>query len=166
VNKATDNPSTARSNKANSKTFGNGRAGSSDGDDGIVARTARFADRIIQLCLSLPNHTVGWKIGRQLVRAGMSVGANVEEAQAAESKADFVHKLRIARKEVREVRFFLERIGKAELVRPSRLTAISTEADRILRRLTAIILGSTAEQGRGPKESADRLALHEIGEQP
>lgn len=151
-----NNQYSTRLMKAEPSAAGNGRARPVDGDDGIVARTARFADRIIQLCLSLPSNTVGWEVGRQLVRAGMSMGANVEEAQAAESKADFVHKLRIARKEAREVRYFLERIANAELVQPRRLGALTTETARIIQRLTAIILGATAEQGRGPKSNNGR----------
>jgi four helix bundle protein len=73
----------------------------------------------------------------------MSVGANVEEAQAGESTADFLHKMRIARKECREARFFLTRIANAGLVSPGRLTDIMDEADQIVRILTAIIRNTT-----------------------
>jgi four helix bundle protein len=44
---------------------------------------------------------------RQLIRSGTSVGANVEEAQAAQSRADFIHKIEIALKELRETRYWL-----------------------------------------------------------
>lgn len=106
----------------------------------ITKRSAAFADRVIQLCLVLPSHAVGWEISRQLVRCGMSVGANVEESQAAESKADFVHKLKIARKECREARYFLQRIRGARLVAPNRLGALLDEAEEIISVLTTIIL--------------------------
>ncbi len=132
--------------------MGSDRAARGSGEPEIVSRTAKFADRIIQLCLALPNHCVGWEIGRQLVRAGMSVGANVEEAQAAESKADFIHKMRIARKECREARFFLGRISKAELVAQRRLGSLQGEAGEIVRVLTTIILRaaeSDDRRGRG-----------------
>lgn len=113
------------------------------GQLGIVDRTAEFADRIIQLCLALPNNSVGWEIGRQLIRAGTSVGANVEEAQAGESKADFIHKMRIAREECREARFFLRRIANARLIPQRRLESLLGEVEQILLILTTIILRAT-----------------------
>ena len=73
-----------------------------DGRRDIVKRTAPLADRVIKLSFALPNNAAGWEIGKQLVRAGMSVGANVEEAQDGESRTDFLHKMRVARKECRE----------------------------------------------------------------
>lgn len=105
----------------------------------IVERTAAFADRVVQLTLALPSNAAGWELGRQLVRSGTSVGANVEEAQAGESKADFRHKLRIARKECREAKYFLHRIANAQLVTPGRLQELIGEADQLLRILTTIV---------------------------
>ena len=108
----------------------------------IVRRTAMFADRIVNLSFALPNNAAGWEIGRQLVRAGMSVGANVEEAQDGESKADFLHKMRIARKECRESKYFLKRVANGNLIASGRLEAITDEADQLVRILTAIIVSS------------------------
>ena len=104
----------------------------------IVERTAKFADRVIKLCLSLPRNVAGWEMGKQLIRAGTSVGANVEEAQGGESKADFVHKMKVARKECREAQYFLKRIANAELLPAKRLEEIIDEADQLRRILTAI----------------------------
>ena len=138
-----------------------------DGQSGIVDRTAKFADRVIQLCLALPGNSVGWEIGRQLVREGTSVGANVEEAQAGESKADFIHKRRIARKECREVRFFLHRIANAKLIPKSRLASLLDEVEQILLILTTIILrasqrGVTVAPNNRKLEQG-RSALHSPG---
>ena len=108
-------------------------------DRDIVARTAEFADRVIALTRVLPDDFVGRELGRQLIRAGTSVGANVEEAQGGESTADFLHKLRIARKECREAGYFLARIANAKLVAPTRLDDLTDEAGQLLRILTAII---------------------------
>ena len=110
-----------------------------NGPRDIVERTAEFADRVIKLCLALPNNPAGWEIGKQLIRAAMSVGANVEEAQGGESKADFLHKMKIARKECREAKYFLIRVTNAELIPRDRLEAITDEADQLVRILTAII---------------------------
>lgn len=113
-----------------------------DGPRDIVERTAAFADRIIKLSFALPNNAAGWEIGKQLVRAGMSVGANVEEAQGGESKADFLHKMRLARKECREAKYFLNRIVNADLIAADRLAAIVDEADQLVRILSTIIVNS------------------------
>ncbi len=121
---------------------GNGEAPAPSMPRDIVERTAEFADRIIRLSFALPSSPAGWEIGRQVVRCGMSVGANVEEAQGGESKADFLHKMKIARKECRECRYFLERIRRNELIVPSRLDDLCDEADQLVRILTAIIRNS------------------------
>lgn len=105
----------------------------------IVERTGEFADRIIRLSFELPNNPAGWEIGKQIVRAGTSIGANVEEAQAGESKADFLHKMKIARKECRETCYFLRRINNASMVSPQRLIGIIDESEQLLKILTSII---------------------------
>jgi len=68
-------------------------------------RLLEYGARIIKLVESLPNTVVGRRVGDQLLRSGTSAGANYEEAQGAESKDDFIHKLQIALKELREFAF-------------------------------------------------------------
>lgn len=105
----------------------------------IVERTTAFTDRIVQVSFALPNNPAGWQLGKQIVAAGTSVGANVEEAQAGESRADFLHKMRIARKECRETRYFLHRIANASLIPRRRLLNIFGKADELVKVLTSII---------------------------
>ena len=105
----------------------------------IVERTAAFADRIVKMSSALPNKPAGWVIGRQMIRAGLSVGANVEEAQAGESRADFIHKMKISRKECREVRYFLARVVAAELLPEQRLRDLQDASEQLVRILTSII---------------------------
>lgn len=72
----------------------------------IEGRTHPFALRVIRLCRSLDEHPgVQRTLGKQLLRSGTSVRANVEEAHAAQSRADFVSKMSIALKEARETRY-------------------------------------------------------------
>jgi four helix bundle protein len=118
----------------------------------IGERTAAFADRVIKLSFALPNSPAGWEIAEQVVQAGMSVGANVEEAQGGESTADFLHKTRIARKECREARYFIQRIANAALVPPDRLDELADEADQLLRTLTTIIRNT--EDGRSARRQS------------
>lgn len=74
----------------------------------IQNRTFLFGVRIVKLVDRLPRSLAAVEIGRQLLRAGTSVGANVREADGAETHKDFVHKITIAEKEVKESHYCLE----------------------------------------------------------
>lgn len=84
------------------------------GDD-ISERLLDFAVRVIKLVNALPKTVVERHIAGQLVRSGTSCGSNYEESRGAESRADFVHKLGIALKEIKESRFWLKVIFTARL---------------------------------------------------
>lgn len=73
----------------------------------IVQLTFDFAVEAINFCEDLEK-IKKWSLANQLTRAALSIGANVREAQNAESKADFIHKMKIAAKEAEEVEFYLE----------------------------------------------------------
>lgn len=73
-------------------------------------------------------------------------------SQAAESRADFVHKMKIARKECRETRFFLNRVLRAEWVSQTRLSAILKESNELLKILTTIILRASGSMPSGTRE--------------
>jgi|SRR3989344_186645 len=73
----------------------------------LEERTAKFGEDIIRFCMALPKHDVTRPIINQLVKCGTSVGANYCEADDAESKADFKHKIGICKKESREAKHFL-----------------------------------------------------------
>jgi|SRR5581483_2408085 len=106
----------------------------------IEARTFDFALRIIRVCLALDERPgVRRTLGNQLLKSGTSVGANVTEAQAAQSKADFISKMNIALKESRESHYWLRLITAAELLAAGQLTNITQEADEITRILGAIV---------------------------
>ena len=68
-----------------------------------------FAQLVIRFCLNLKDQK-HYELSSQLIRSGTSVGANIREAQRAESKKDFKHKLRIALKEADETKYWLELI--------------------------------------------------------
>ncbi len=75
-------------------------------DNPIVEKTFRFAIRILKLSQILHTHK-HYILANQLQRSGTSIGANTREAQNAESKADFVHKFKIAAKEADETEYWL-----------------------------------------------------------
>jgi|SRR3989344_1611119 len=76
-------------------------------------RTTVFADRIIRFSRSVPNTLENKPVRSQLVRSGTSIGANYCEADEAESKKDFLHKLGICKKEARETKYWLRVIVTA-----------------------------------------------------
>src|SRR5882757_4850386 len=78
----------------------------------LEERTALFGEAVIEFCLDLPTSPVTAPVINQLVRAGTSVGANYCEADDAESKKDFRHKIALCRKESRETKYWLRMIAK------------------------------------------------------
>lgn len=81
----------------------------------IRERSFEFAVRIVKLCKYLEKHSgASRSVVSQLVRAGTSVGANLEEARAGQSTADFIHKNAIALKEARETRYWIKLILATE----------------------------------------------------
>ena len=82
-------------------------------------RLIDFAVRIIRLTKSLPKTKVGSYVMGQLIRSGTSPAPNYGEAQGAESRSDFIHKMKIALKELRETRVWLLIISRANLLRSS-----------------------------------------------
>jgi four helix bundle protein len=107
-------------------------------------RLLEYAARVVKLVEAMPNTIAGRRIGDQLLRCGTSAGANYEEAQGAESKNDFVHKLQIALKELRESNYWLRLLNRTEIMPHERLTSIieeSTELKAILSKSVATAKG-------------------------
>ena len=105
----------------------------------LCDRTFAFAMRAMRVVESVPRTTGGDVLGRQLARCGTSVGANVEEAEAAQSRPDYVRKMNIARAEAREASYWLRLIGQLGLVKRARLDDLINEADQLIRILSAIV---------------------------
>ena len=84
----------------------------------LEERLIDFAVRIIRAAESLPKTKIGSHIYGQLIRSGTSPAANYGEAQSAESRSDFIHKMRLALKELRETRVWLLIIVRAKLIMP------------------------------------------------
>lgn len=95
-------------------------------------RLIDFALRIDEIVEALPNTKLGNHIGNQLIRCGTSPALNYGEAQSAESPNDFVHKLKIILKELRESRICLKIIAKKPLLKPERLNSIIQENNELI----------------------------------
>lgn len=79
----------------------------------LEERTAKFAEEVIEFAKKIPKNSITISMISQLVDAGTSVGANYNEADCAESKKDFVHKIGICKKESKETKYWLRMIVKA-----------------------------------------------------
>lgn len=108
------------------------------GDD-IEERLIDFAVRVIRVCDALPSTTVGKHIRGQLVRSGTSPAPNYGEARGAESGKDFIHKLKIALKELNESRIWLKIAIRAELMKGELLDHLLDECDQLCRILSASV---------------------------
>jgi len=97
----------------------------------VSERLLNYGVGAIRVVESLPRTLAGRRIGDQLLRSSISVGANYEEAQAAESREDFVHKLQIALKELRESNYWLRLLAKAGIAPGNQLSAILDESSQL-----------------------------------
>ena len=99
----------------------------------LEERLIDVAVRVIRLAESLPKTKVGNHIAGQLIRCGTSPAPNYGEAQSAESRSDFIHKMKVALKELRETRVWLFIIVRANLIRPtSKLEPLINENNELI----------------------------------
>ena len=104
----------------------------------ILERTKLFALRIIRLCTALPNTTEAQVIGKQVLRSGTSVGAQVREGKRSRSDAEMISKTEGALQELEETMYWLELLTESGIVKPELLSGLIKEADE----LTAILVTS------------------------
>ena len=131
---------------ANRERLGGGRVD-------IHQRSFAFAVRILKLVQALPQNSAGWAVARQLARSGTSIGANIEEAQGASSRAEFARRINIARAEARETVYWVRLIVGAELLPYRRVAAIQQEAEEIAKILTAIVKNTKRSSSSGAGSS-------------
>ncbi len=106
----------------------------------ITDRTFDFAVRIVKLSQVLDESPgTNRTLANQLLRAGTSIGANVEEAQAAQSRKDFISKMSISSKEARETFYWLRILIASDIMPEQKLTPLKTEANEIVAIITTIV---------------------------
>ena len=103
----------------------------------IADKTFKFSLRIIDVYKELVNSKKEYVLSKQLLRAGTSIGANVNEAIEAQSKADFIHKLSIALKEARETEYWIKLLIGSDYLNSS--SGLNNEICEIIKILTTII---------------------------
>ena len=112
----------------------------------LKERTFEFGIRVVRAVESLPKSDAARELGRQLLRAGTSVGANYRAAARARSRVDFIAKLGIVEEECDESAYWMEVIIALKLLKVARVEKLQAEANELL----AIIVASirTARRGR------------------
>lgn len=111
-------------------------------NDGNVIRdkSFAFAVRIVRLSRLLADERREYVLSKQLLRSGTAIGALVREAEHAESKADFIHKMAIAQKEANESGYWLELLRESGLLSQKEFESIFSDQVAIGKILASIIL--------------------------
>lgn len=117
----------------------------------IRERSYVYSLRAIKLYQALQERKdgAGWVLGKQYLRSATSIGANVEEAQSAESRPDFVHKYGIAQKEARESIYWLKLLAESGIIPSQRLRPLMRETEEIFAVITGIILSAKGRSLKG-----------------
>ena len=115
----------------------------------IEERLLEFAVRVGKAVDALPDTRLGRHIAGQLVRSGTSPTPNDAEACAAESKKDFIHKLAIALKELRESNVWIRMIAKSELVPEQRLEQLQDECEQLCKIIAKSLVTAKSHQAQG-----------------
>ncbi|HWZ95361.1 MAG TPA: four helix bundle protein [Opitutaceae bacterium] len=118
----------------------------------LEERLLNYTVRVIRVTEKMPRSTAGRYVADQLLRSGSSPYGHHGEAESAESREDFIHKLRICHKELREARRWLRLVRVTPLItQPELLGPLIAEAEELIRIFTASI--RTAQHNRLTKET-------------
>jgi four helix bundle protein len=108
----------------------------------LTERTAKFGEEIIEFAKSLERNEVNRPLISQIVRSGTSIGANYMEADGAESKKDFQHKIAICKKEAKETKHWLRMLARANRDKSDDCRRLWQEAKELTLIFSAILLSS------------------------
>jgi len=106
----------------------------------LKEKSFKFALQIIKLVKKLIDEKNEYVLSKQLLRSGTSIGANIREAQNAQSKADFIHKLSISQKECDETMYWFELLNQSGFINDADFKVIHSEATEILKMLRSSII--------------------------
>jgi len=112
----------------------------------LKEKTYQFALKIIRVYQNLHNDKREFVLSKQLLRSGTAIGALVEEANQAESKADFIHKLSIANKEANETKYWIRLLIDSKILDSTIGSEILSDCDEIVRILASSIITSKSRK--------------------
>jgi four helix bundle protein len=125
-------------------------------DNLIQQKSYDFALQILALYRKLCKANE-YVLSKQLLRSGTSIGANVEEAQAGQSRADFISKMSIASKEARETCYWLRLLRDSNTIVKSEAAALLSEAESIVNILTAIVKSTNQNNSKSETQNPKLL---------
>ena len=110
-------------------------------DNIILDKSFEFAIRVVKLYKYLCDDKKEYVLSKQLLRAGTSIGANINEAQAGQSKADFIAKMAIASKEARESKYWIDLLIKTDYldINENHVKSLLNDIEEIIKSLTSIV---------------------------
>lgn len=106
----------------------------------VRTKSFLFAIKIVGIYKSLLENKKEFVLSKQLLRSGTSIGANIREADNAESKLDFIHKMSIAQKETDETLYWLELLKETNYLSNNDFDSISLDATELLKLIRSIII--------------------------
>lgn len=112
----------------------------------IVTKTYSFAVSVVKFCFEIQDKRKEYVISHQLLKSGTSIGANIEEAQGAISKAEFIAKVQISLKEAKETKYWLRLIKDAEVYKNNQFEQLLIEINEIIVIITSILKSSKANK--------------------
>ena len=113
-------------------------------DNVLKDKSFKFAVRIVKLYKYLSEEKKEFVLSKQVLRSGTSVGAMAREAEHSESKADFIHKMAIAQKEINETIYWLELLNATEYLSLEMFNSLNNDAIELIKMITSSI--KTAKQ--------------------
>jgi four helix bundle protein len=116
------------------------------GKNELEGRTKSFALRVIRLVSEFPKNNLGHVLSGQLLRSATSIGANYREANRAESRNDFIHKIGVVEKEAAETLYWLELCADAHVGNPMECNWLLGEANELVS--IFVTIGKKAKMGR------------------
>ena len=114
-------------------------------NNNVAQKSLEYAVRIVNLCRVLKEKRREFVISDQILRSGTSIGANVREANSAQSKADFISKMSIAQKECDETGYWLELLYKTKTLNKLEYDSITSDNQELFAILTAILRSAKAK---------------------
>jgi four helix bundle protein len=110
----------------------------------ILDKSFKFAVRIVKLYKYLCDNKKEYILSKQLLRSGTSIGANINEAQAGQTKADFIAKMSIASKEARESKYWIDLLIKTDYlnIENKQTKSLLNEIEELVKLLTSIVKNS------------------------
>jgi four helix bundle protein len=113
-------------------------------DNIVKTKSFAFAVRIVKLYQFLVDTKKEFVLSKQLLRSGTSVGAMVREAEHAETKPDFIHKMAIAQKEINETIYWLELLAETNFLTKEQFESLISDAEELIKLVTSMLKSTKA----------------------